>query len=101
MSHTLLFLLQLLMIKCFLFYVYRYARLSVHDSFSFVFVLSLHYYIIYGSGGGENRLKLHAEQPHHQHGDDDCHGDVAEGEGDGYPQGRVGEEVRQCHTRLD
>ena len=48
---------------------------------------------------GEASLKLRVEQPHEQHHEDDCHGEVAEGDGDGYPQGRVGKECCQLHTR--
>ena len=46
-------------------------------------------------------LKFHAEQPHQQHDKDDGHGKIAEGDGDGYPQGGVGEEGCQRHTQVD
>ena len=55
----------------------------------------------FGKHRGGLGLQLHAEEPHQQHHKDDRHGYVAEGDGDGDPQGRVGEEVRQRHTRMD
>ena len=49
---------------------------------------------------GKPRLKFHAEQPHQQHDQEDCHGDVAKGDGDGNPQGGVGEECCQLHNAI-
>lgn len=55
----------------------------------------------FGKHHGELGLQLHAKQPNQQHDKDDGHGKVAEGDGDGYPQGGVGEEVGQRHSQVD